>query len=128
MPGASKERTPVAVDEDVIEGRYAELGGYTVGFETFRADMDPAPLFRGLPDDRCQSPHWGVVLSGKLVFRYADYEETFVAGDAYYAGPGHLPLVFDGTEVVEFSPTVEMNQTMAVIERNMAAAAAEVTA
>jgi hypothetical protein len=122
MPGASKDQTPIALDEDVIEGRYAELGGYTVGFETFKAGVDPAPLFRGLPDDRCQSPHWGVVLSGKLVFRYADHEETFVAGDAYYAPPGHLPLLFEGSEVVEFSPTVEMNQTMAVLERNMAAA------
>ena len=122
MPGTSKDQAPIALDEDVIEGRYVELGGYTVGFETYKADVDPAPLFAGLPDDRCQSPHWGVVLRGKLVFRYADHSETFGAGDAYYAPPGHLPLVFEGTEVVEFSPTVELGQTMAVLERNMAAA------
>jgi hypothetical protein len=125
MPAARKAETPVAVDEPMIEGRYADLGGYTVSFETFKTDFDPAPLFRGLPDDRCQCPHWGVVVSGKIVFRYADHEETFTAGDAYYGAPGHLPLVFEGAEVVEFSPTAELEQTMSVVGQNMAAMGAE---
>src|SRR5262245_57754237 len=114
MPSASKDQAPVEVDNEVIEGRYVELDGYTVGFETFKQDFDPAPLFRGLPDDRCQSPHWGYVVAGKLAFRYADREETFVAGDAYYAGAGHTPLVYAGTEVVEFSPTRDLAATMEV--------------
>ena len=120
MPAANKATTPVSVDEDILEGRYAELGGYTVGFETFRADADPAPLFRGLPDDRCQCPHWGYVAKGKVIFRYTDRDEVFEAGDAYYGAPGHLPLVFAGTELLEFSPTDKLNQTMEVITRNMA--------
>ena len=120
MPAANKATTPVSVDNDIIEGRYAELGGYTVGFETFRADADPAPLFRGLPDDRCQCQHWGYVAKGKVIFRYTDRDEVFKAGDAYYGAPGHLPLVFAGTELVEFSPTDKLNQTMEVITRNMA--------
>lgn len=124
MPAASKDTTPVSVDEDIMEGRYAELGGYTVGFETFRADVDAAPLFRGLPDDRCQCPHWGYVIAGKVVFRYADHDETFAAGDAYYGAPGHLPLVSAGAELVEFSPTDALNQTMEVVTRNMQAAEA----
>jgi len=124
MPAASKATTPVTVDEDIIEGRYAELGGYTVGFETFRADADAAPLFQGLPDDRCQCPHWGYVLSGSVVFRYADHDETYTAGDAYYGAPGHLPLVSAGTELIEFSPTDALNQTMEVVTRNMQAAQA----
>ena len=48
-----------------MEGRYEELGGYMVEFETFREDADATPLFKGLPDDRCQSPHWGYVVSGQ---------------------------------------------------------------
>ena len=56
-----------------------------------------------------------------MVIRYADHEETFRAGDAYYAAPGHLPLVFAGTEVVEFSPTAQLQATMAVLGANMAA-------
>jgi len=119
MPRTCKDEAPILVDDEVFEGRYVELDGYTVGFESFKADADPAPLFRGLPDDRCQCPHWGVVLKGKLVFRYADREETFHAGDAYYGAPGHLPLAFAGTEVVEFSPSVELQQTMAVLGQNM---------
>lgn len=120
MPSASKLTTPVAVDLPQIEGRYADLGGYTVGFETFPQDVDPAPLFAGLPDDRCPCPHWGVVQSGQVTFRWADHEETYGAGDAYYAGPGHLPLVSAGTSVVEFSPTDLLGETMAAVERNLA--------
>ena len=70
MSRTSKADAPVSLDEPEIEGRYAELDDYTVAFETHRADVDPASLFRGLPDDRCQCPHWGVVLSGRIIFRY----------------------------------------------------------
>jgi len=124
MPSANKLSTPVAVDEELIEGRYAELGSYTVGFETFKFDVDPAPFFVGLPDDRCQCPHWGIVTSGQITFRYADHDETYVEGDAYYAPPGHLPLIAGGTSVTEFSPTAEMEATMAVVGANMAEAGA----
>ena len=83
--------------------------------------MDPTPVFQGLPDDRCQCPHWGVVMSGKVIFRYADHDETFQAGDAYYGAPGHLPLMFAGTELIEFSPTEALQQTMGVIGQNLEA-------
>jgi hypothetical protein len=125
MPRTTKAEAPVAVDEDVLEGRYVELDGYTVSFETFKKDFDPAPLFTGLPDDRCQCPHWGVVVSGRIVFRYTDHDETFRAGDAYYGAPGHLPLVFAGSEVVEFSPTEQLKQTMSVVQQNMSSAGAQ---
>jgi hypothetical protein len=118
--------TPVAVDEDLIEGRYAPLDRYTVGFETFKQDVDPAPFFAGLPDDRCQCPHWGFVTSGQLTFRWADHEETYVEGDAYFAAPGHLPLMSAGTTVVEFSPTAELEATMAVVGKNLAESGASV--
>lgn len=121
MPSANRLSTPVAVDEAQIEGRYAQVGAFTVGFETFRQDVDPAPLFAGLPDDRCQCPHWGFVTAGQLTFRWPDHQETYVAGDAYYAPPGHLPLLIAGTSVEEFSPSAELEATMAVVQRNLAA-------
>jgi hypothetical protein len=124
MPSANKLTTPVSVDLPVVQGRYAELGGYTVGFETFPEDVDPAPFFVGLPDDRCPCPHWGVVQSGQVTFRWADHEETYAAGDAYYAAPGHLTRLVGGTSVVEFSPTAELAATMAVVEANLAKAGA----
>jgi hypothetical protein len=122
MSRTRKDEAPVLVEAPEIEGRYVELGDTTVAFERFPVDVDPAPLFRGLPDDRCPCPHWGTVVSGRLVFRYADREAILTAGDVYHAEPGHLPLVSAGTEVVEFSPTEQLQATMAVIGANMAAA------
>ncbi len=121
MPSTRKDAAPVVLDEIEVEGRYVELGDLTVAFETFRTDADPAPLFQGLPDDRCQCPHWGVVLSGEVTMRFADHEETYRAGDAYLTPPGHLPLVTAGTEVVEFSPTAQLQETSAVLGAALAA-------
>ena len=114
MPKQSKNTAPRIEESPILVGRYGELDEYTVGFETYLADADGAPFFRGLPDDRCQSPHWGYVLAGSVTFRYADQEETFEAGDAYYAG----------TELVEVSPTAKFAETMAVVASNLAAAGA----
>ena len=124
MPSASKMTTPVSVDLPVLQGRYAELDAYTVGFETYPEDVDPSTYFRGLPDDRCQCPHWGVVQSGQITFRWIDHDETYGSGDAYYAAPGHLPLISAGTSVVEFSPTDDLDRTMAVVGANLAGAGA----
>jgi hypothetical protein len=120
VPHTRKDDAPLVVDAPEITGRYVELDGYTVSFESFHTDTDPAPLFRGLPEDRCPCPHWGLVLSGRIEVRYADREETYRAGDAYYMAPGHLPHPFAGTEVVEFSPTDAFRASMAVVEANMA--------
>ena len=112
MPKASKR---TATDTGLVEGFEAHYekfpGGYTAAFETYTEDSDPAEFFRGLADDRCQCPHWGYVVSGRVTFRYADHEETYEPGDAYYAPPGHTPMCFAGTELVEFSqPTHTMRQ------------------
>jgi hypothetical protein len=121
MPKASKDAAPESMSAEGFEGSYDELEGYTVGFETYTADADMSPLFKGLPDDRCQCPHWGVVIKGKLVYHYADGDDVITTGQAYYAKPGHLPEIFAGTEVIEFSPTPELQQTMQVIEKNLQA-------
>jgi hypothetical protein len=62
-----------------------------------------------------------VVISGSIVYRYVDHEETYVAGDAYYGAPGHIPLLSPGTELIEFSPTEALRASMAVLAENMAA-------
>jgi hypothetical protein len=123
MPHTNKTSAPVSVDIPELEGRYVDLGGYTAGFETYKADADPAEFFRGLPEDRCQCPHWGVVLTGSISFRFADHTETYAAGDAYYAPAGHTPVVTAGTEIIEFSPSEGLNATMIVVGANLAAAA-----
>jgi hypothetical protein len=123
MAKASKQTATHTESMEGFEGHYEHFdGGYTVGFESYGADHDMAPVFRGLPDDRCQCEHWGYVLKGRVGFRYADHEETYEAGDAYYAPPGHTPILYAGGEIVEFSPTEELNQTLEVVARNMEAA------
>lgn len=122
MAKISIDTTSEHVEMDGFEGHYGAVEGYTVGFERYGKDDDPAPLFAGLPDDACQSPHWGVVLEGSLVFRYTDGREDVVeAGEAYFAPPGHLPVFRAGTRVVEFSPTDALAQTMQVVMANLAA-------
>jgi hypothetical protein len=53
------------------------------------------PLFVGLPDKKCQSPHWGYVFRGKLVYHTAEGDIEITDGEAYYVGPrphaGDLP-------------------------------------
>ena len=123
MPKASKETASRSMVVEGYEGHLEDLGdGWTVAFERYSMDADLEPFFRGLPDDRCQCPHFGYVLAGRVTFRFADREETYEAGDAYYAPPGHTPVMSDGTEVVEFSDTAELERTMEVVSRNMGAA------
>jgi hypothetical protein len=127
MPKASARTASEAVAMDGFEGHYEALaGGYTVAFETYTEDSDAAELFRGLPDDRCQSPHWGYVVAGKVGYRFGDHEEIYEAGDAYYAPAGHTPVFYAGTTVVEFSPTEAFAETMAVVTENLRAAGAQV--
>jgi hypothetical protein len=123
MPKASAATASQVEDMGVMVGRYEELGGYMVGFESFREDADATPLFKGLPDDRCQSPHWGYVVKGRVTFKFADRDEVYETGDAYYAPPGHIPVVEAGTDVIEFSPTEEYGKTVEVLQRNLAAMA-----
>lgn len=121
MPKLNKNQAPDALTLDGYEGHFGELADYTVGFETYTADADLADLFKGLPEDRCQCPHWGVVLKGKLKYTDDDGETVIDAGEAYYVPAGHLPYLYAGTEVIEFSPTKELGETLEVVERNMAA-------
>ena len=123
MPKASKETASESATMEGYEGHFENFdGGYTVGFESYSTDADLAPLYKGLPNDQCQCEHWGYVIKGKVKFTSADgREETFEAGDAYYVGPGHTPAIFDGTQVVEFSPTEEFGRTVEVVMKNVEA-------
>ena len=121
MPKTSKATASESVELDGYEGHIENFeGGYTVAFETYTADADLTPFFAGLPDDKCQAPHWGYVVKGKVTFKTANGDETFEGGDAYYVGPGHTPILYAGTEVIEFSPTTELQHTLEVVEKNMA--------
>ncbi len=122
MPKVSRDSATHGGDFGSVVDRSEQLDGYTVNFTSFRENIDATPLMKGLPDDRCQCPHWGYVISGELIFRYADREEIFKAGDAFYTPPGHVPVKnAPGTEMVLFSPAEEMRETDAVVMKNMQA-------
>ena len=125
MPKASTTTAARAASGPGYEGRFHELGHYTVAFERFTDGGDMTQLFSGLPDDRCQCAHWGIVLQGRLTFTYADGQDVVEAGEAYYAPPGHTPAAVPGTETIEFSPTEELHETMAVVIKNAQALAAK---
>jgi hypothetical protein len=120
----SMHDVPVAFEASGVVLREAEWGDMNAGLECFPAGTDTAPIFKGLPDDRCQCPHWGYVLKGRLRVRYADHEEVLRAGDAYYMAPGHVPIYEEDTELVEFSPKDPYQATMEVATANVAALAA----
>jgi hypothetical protein len=120
MPSVSKDTAATKVRWEGVDIDHADLeGGYAVCFERHTADADLAPLFRGLPEDRAQLPRWGYVIEGMIGFRFADREETFEKGEAYYVGPGHTPVYHAGTEIVEFSPTEILSETIPVVLRNL---------
>jgi hypothetical protein len=122
MPKVSRETATGGGEYGPVTDRTEELEGYSINFTTFHEDVDGGPLMKGLPDDRCQCPHWGYVLAGRMTFRYPDREEVFEAGDAFYTPPGHVPVSHEpGTEVLMFSPAEELRTTEAAIMRNMPA-------
>jgi hypothetical protein len=123
MPGIRKETAPV-----VLETRYGyvvravRLGDFTVQWESFGEDRDATPAFKGLPDDSCPCPHWGLVTSGRFSLRYRDRTEAFEAGEIWYAPPGHVPIVTAGTELISFSPTDELQKVNDALAKKLAAA------
>ena len=64
------------------------------------------------------------MLKGKVRFRFADHEETYEAGEAYYVPPGHTPVHYAGAEIVEFSPTKVLGETIPVVMENLQASGA----
>jgi hypothetical protein len=120
MRGSFKD-LPVDTDMPQLKLRHAEWGAMTVELGEIAQTIDVAPLFKGLPHDRCQCPHWGYVIKGTLRYRFADHEEVYRAGDSYYAAPGLTPFLEAGTAYVEFSPTKELEKTTEVANKNAAA-------
>ena len=121
MPKVSRESATHVDDYGIAEDRHEELDGYAVSFVSIREEMDLAPMLKGLPDDRCQCPHWGYVFKGRLTWSFGDREEIYEAGDAFYVPPGHTPKADAGSEFVQFSPADELRATEEAIAKNMQA-------
>jgi hypothetical protein len=122
MPKVSKDSSALVENPGPLTATTDEMGEWTVNFLTLHADIDISPLVRGLPDDRCQCPHLGYVIKGRLTFRYPDHDEVVEAGEAFYAPPGHAPIGNEPETVyVQFSPTHDIQIVGETIKHNMEA-------
>lgn len=121
MPSVSRSRIAEVDDYGPVEDRHEDVNGTTIQFLTFREDVDASPLMRGLPDDRCNCPHWGYVFKGKLIFDLGDREEVYGPGEAFHLAPGHIPRAEPGTEYLQFSPAEELRVVSEQMQKNFAA-------
>jgi hypothetical protein len=101
-------------------------GDIRVAFESMPAHFPPdESLFAGLPDDRCQCPHWGYLAKGSFtVSHLGGPDEVVRAGDVHHLRPGHFVQTLEPVELIEFSPVGAHDATMAVVAANVAAAIA----
>lgn len=89
-------------------GDAAGLGKISGEYFSLSAGVDTTPLFMGLEGNLCQCPHWGYLLSGKLIVTYADgTEEIDNAKDLFYWPSGHNVKVIEDAEIIMFSPQEE---------------------
>jgi len=97
------------------------LGGMAVGYVEAPAGTDFTPLFAGLPNDMCPSPHWGYLLEGSLSIKYPDgKEETVNAGEVFYWPAPHTGMTAKGAKFIDFSPEAEFKQVMDHLAMKMA--------
>ncbi|ELP66408.1 hypothetical protein ACKI1I_39410 [Streptomyces turgidiscabies] len=113
MTAATRTDVPIALEGDGVVLRTQVIGGgFSVGYVTLPQGADMGPAFKGLPGDACQCPHWGYLLKGRLLMRTDEGDETYEAGQAYYWGPGHVPVALEDSELVEFSPTDDFRKVI----------------
>ncbi len=96
---------PVVIDGPGVEIRATEAGDLTVALVRLQEGHDARPLFKGLPDDLCQCPHWGLIISGRVRVWTVDGFDDYQAGQAFYWPPGHAPEALEDAEFLEISPT-----------------------
>ena len=121
---ATRDELPILFGDDQAGIHGADWGGMRAMIVSLPAGTDLAPLLQGLPGDLCPCPHWGYMLRGRIRLTYADREEILEAGDLFYLPPGHLPLVEEDTEFVEFSRPAEHQPVLDHCARAVAAASA----
>jgi hypothetical protein len=89
-------------------GDMTGFGKISAEYFTLSAGVDTTPLFVGLEGDRCQCPHWGYVVRGRITTTDAQgAQETVTAHDLFYWPPGHNVKVDADAEIVMFSPQDE---------------------
>ncbi len=102
---------PVELSAGGLETRYVEYGDMAIRHARVPAGGDMAPLLKGLPDDRCPSPHWGIVLDGSITVTHSDgTQETVTGGEVYYWPEGHTGVTEHGVTFLEVGPVGPMRE------------------
>ena len=113
MKAIRPEHAPVAIEGDGVELRAERVGGgMSAAFVRLPKGADLRPALTGLPDDLCQCPHWGYLLSGEVRMHTSDGPRDYAAGEAFYWAPGHAPEALEDSEYVDFSPTEELDHVL----------------
>lgn len=102
---------PIELSAGDLETRYIEYGDMAIRHARVPAGGDMAPLLQGLPQDRCPSPHWGIVLEGSISVTLADGTlETVNAGEVYHWPAGHTGVTEHGVTFLEIGPAEPMRE------------------
>ncbi|CAN5418412.1 hypothetical protein BH24ACT12_BH24ACT12_16320 [soil metagenome] len=96
---------PMAIEGVGLEFRLDRAGEQSISWARLPAGTDLRPGLAGLPGDLCPCPHWGYMISGRLVMHGKDGDTTYEAGQAFYWAPGHAPEALEDCEYVDVSPS-----------------------
>ena len=118
MQAFSSEDLAVRIAAPGVEFRTKPAGDLTVGWMKLEQGVDLAPATKGLPDDLCQCPHWGYVITGKVRMKTAHGSQDYTAGEAFHWAPGHVPEALEDSEYVDFSPTEGIEELIAFLTRD----------
>lgn len=94
-------------------GDVSGYGAISAEYFSLSAGVDTTPIFVGLDGDRCQCPHWGFVLRGRITTTDSTgARETVQADDLFYWAPGHNVLVEEDADIIMFSPQHEHSRVI----------------
>jgi len=120
---ATINELPVMLEAGPSSIRGVDWGELRLSVVTVPAGTDFAPLLKGLPNDRCQGPHWGYVLKGRVRIQYADGDEVLSQGDFYYMPPNHSGIAEEDTQFLEIVPQDLHQEFLVNARRNLEAMA-----
>lgn len=117
-----KEDLPIIMEAPgAIMRAMPNCGSITIGFNELAKGTNFTPLFEGLKNDSCHSPHWGYVIEGRIQLIYDDgKKEEVAAGEVYYWPAGHTGIVLEDIKMLEFSPTKEMTEVITHVGKKIA--------
>ena len=124
---ATRNELPVMLQAGDASVRGAEWGEMRVALVSVPAGTDFGPLLKGLPHDRCQGPHWGYVLKGRLRIQYSQGEEVISGGDFYYLPPDHTGIAEEDTDFLEVVPPNLHQQFLDAARANLETMKAQAT-